>query len=463
MRKRRNSDHDFQRRVHRARGFWLYPFSKVKQQSGEGWFIDWLGEPEGIPIDEVEIGHKVADWSLNETVYWTVRDVDVDHGRIWLEPTDENPFITGVGAGGARLTDWDWKALTGEAHKEGVNRALRWVQAGCKARYDVFTKLLKGVVPTQFGPNGAQGGWYNVDDTSNVGSREGMTKREIVAWDAHALARLGLDVPASALRGEVDPDVWTRFVDGSDETSGKMRQTLLEGEDWGDPNVAIRFVLEHPVSSIKLRNWNALLDLWQPTPRPMIERATAPSRWEDPAWVARYKRISKDIEDRWRAGEFVRRDLEPVVRKLASTVFDLKNEQCQESMDFDPYYQLKERAINLAGREGWREVLRAHEDAFDPGNRKYVAWGWKELGDAQALLRMEAKERHPEPLASILSSLEDLGVDPLALAEESPERYTEVLALVGEESSAGYHAKELAQFLDNRRRHRHNPRSNRRR
>lgn len=458
-----NSGDDFQRRVYRARGFWMYPFGKVKQRSGDGWFIDWLSEPEGIPIDEVEAGHNVADWSLRETVYWVVRDVDVDRGLIWLDPTDDNPFITGTGAGGKVLDDWDWKALTGEAHKEGVNRALRWVESGCKARYDVFTKLLKGVVPTQFGPNGAQGGWYNVDDRSNVGSREGMTLSEIVAWDAHALARLGLDVPAAALRGEVDPDIWTRFVDGSDETTGKMRQTLLEGEDWDDPEVAVQFVLEHPVSSIKLRNWDALVDLWRPTPRPLIERATFPSRWEDPAWVARYERVGKEIEDRWRAGEFVRHDLDSVVRRLATTVSKLKNEQCQRSMDFDPYYMLKERAINLAARENWPEVLRAHESNFDPTNRKYVAWGWKELGDDAALVRMEARETHPEPLAAILSALEDLGVDPLSLADRSPERYGRILALADDESSAAYHAKDLAQFLDSRRRRRRNQRPNRRR
>jgi hypothetical protein len=435
MSRRRNPPDDFQSRVRKKRGHWMYPFAKVKQESGEGWYIDWLERSEGIPIEEVEVGDPVADWSLNETVYWTVRDVDVDHGRIWLDPAGKNPFLTGVGAGGAKLGDWDWKALTGEAHKEAVDRNLRWIEAGCVTRYDDFTKLLKGIVATEFGPNGAQGGWYNAHDSACVGRRQGMTDSEIVAWDAHALQRIGLEAPEAALRGEVDSAVWTDFVNT-------------------DPATCVRFVLEHPVVSIKLRNCAALNELWRPYYRHIVERATAPKRWDDPAWVANHERIQKDVEERWKAGEYVRHEIEPMIRRLASQMAELRHERC-EAFAGDPYWIVKEKAINLAGHEGWTEVLRAHEKDFDFTNRKYVILAWERLGDVDAIRRMESVETHPEPLKTALYALKKLAkADVNAIADASPDRYERVLARTNEKSEFGYHARELRDYLDNQRRRR---------
>lgn len=470
MRRRRNADDDFQEKVRRKRGHWMYPFAQVKQEPGEGWFIDWLANPEGIPIDKVEIGDPVADWSLHEIVYWTVRDIDVDGGRIWLDPTDENPFITGVGAGGAVLTQYDWDVLTGAAHKRSVDMALRMVESGCRARYDMFQKLLKGIVATQFGPNGAQGGWYAPSDTSCVGSRQGMSAEEIVAWDAHALKRLGFDVPTLALRGKLDPYAWTQFVEGSDDINLKMRQTLLEGEDWDDVDAVIRFIFEHPVASIKQRNWNALLELWEPYYRRIVERETAPARWDDQDWVETYKRLQEQTEARWQAGELVRHDLEPIVRRTAAEIARLRNARCEQGLDFDPYYLLKEKAMTLGGRKGWPEVVMAHEQNFDPSNRKYAAWAWKEIGEnaesaelvteaRNALLRMESAETHPEALGGILHSLEDLGVDPLSVVDVSPERYAEAVSTAGDGSATGYHANELKNLIESLRRRRRSSRN----
>lgn len=462
MRSRNPEDPDFQKKVRKARGFWMYPFSKIKQESGEGWFIDWLSSHEGIPIEEVEIDDPIADWSLNETIYWTVRDIDVDGGRIWLDATDQNPFITGVGAGGAQLGDWDWKALTGEAHQLGVDRALRWSKSGCLVFYDTFTKLLKGVVATEFGPNGAQGGWYNAHDRACVGARKGMTESEIVAWDAKALKKIGLDVPAAALRGEVDAGIWTDFVGGTDEISSKMLPTLLDGENWDDLASVKKFIFEHPMAPIKLRNWAALNELWRPYYRRVLEKLTDPPRWDSDAWVARHERLRDEIEARWKAGEYERPELESVVRGVAKAVADVRNPTCEDVLGIDPYYMLKEKAITLAARENWPDVLMAHERNFDPNNRKHLAWAWSELKDKDALLRMEAAETHPEPLNGILHALEGLGVDPVAVIDASPQRYAEAVSKVGEDSERGYHAKELAQFIENRRRRRRNPRWRRR-
>ena len=53
-------------RIFESSGVWLYPFNNVKKDVTEGWYIDWFDGPGSIQdIEQVNIGDKVADYSLN--------------------------------------------------------------------------------------------------------------------------------------------------------------------------------------------------------------------------------------------------------------------------------------------------------------------------------------------------------------------------------------------------------------
>ena len=87
-------------RVFEHYGVWMYPFKKVKRDSVEGYYLDWFDEPGSIhDISKVQAGDKIADRALNMTPYWEVSGIDPDKGRIYVNPIEPNPFVTGVGAG----------------------------------------------------------------------------------------------------------------------------------------------------------------------------------------------------------------------------------------------------------------------------------------------------------------------------------------------------------------------------
>jgi hypothetical protein len=70
---------------------WMYPFSKVKRDAIEGYYLDWEEEPGLIPSpDLVSVGDLVQDVALNATPYWRVSGVF--DGKIFVVPYGENPF-----------------------------------------------------------------------------------------------------------------------------------------------------------------------------------------------------------------------------------------------------------------------------------------------------------------------------------------------------------------------------------
>lgn len=415
-----------------------YPFDRVRSEPGEGYFIDASDEPS--LLESVQVGDMVADYAISGKPYWEVRFVDEDSGRVWLDPVGDNPYVTGVGAGGARLTDWDWRALSGEAAREDVDRALQRVSSRCVTSYRQLVPLLKGWVAPFFGPNGREGGHYGSDWSYTVGGREGLSPEEIVLRDARALLRFGIDVPPGALRGRVSPRAWQKFVSGSDELD-EVAGTELAGEDWSDPASAEAMVLRHPMEPIKSRNWAALTRMWDPDPRSIIKRLTAPERWDDPSWVEEWERVADEVYSKSAHGDLRDVGVGRVLRRLASDVFGLSHPRCPE--EEDPYSGIRLLAVKAARKGRWEDVLRAYERDLSHVVRSEVADARRGLRDEAGLVRMEASETHPSVLRSILYGLSDLGRDPLEFVDADPGRYAEATSALREDSWLGAYARSL--------------------
>ena len=198
------------KKIFEQHGVWQYPFNQVQKDNTQGWFINWYDSQGGIPdIDSVNNGDKVADSALNMTPYWEVSFVDSDKGIIFLNPIQPNPFVSGVGAGGKEITDWDMEIHSGEYEGKRIDQILKSIQEGTATDPNDVAYLLKGTVPLQMGPNGAQGGWYHPGEVNyNRGGREGMRPKDIMMVDAKSLQKMGYATPIAALDGSMNLDDW---------------------------------------------------------------------------------------------------------------------------------------------------------------------------------------------------------------------------------------------------------------
>ena len=190
-------------------GSWQHRFSDVRRDNS-GFYI-LLGD--NLMSGKMQVGDTLADNALNVTPYWKI--IALSGGRISLEPIGTNPFLTGVGAGGAKLTQFDVGVFTGEYEKKRVEQIQAKMKTG-DVRLDDVIYLLDGTMPTNMGPNGAQGGWYDASDTrSNRGGRKNMKEKEIVISDANKLKGWGFIVPISALSGLMEADEWSSWLSGN--------------------------------------------------------------------------------------------------------------------------------------------------------------------------------------------------------------------------------------------------------
>lgn len=190
-------------------GSWQHRFSDVRRDNG-GFYIFVSDNPAG---NKMQVGDTLADSALNMTPYWKV--THVFGNRISLEPIGTNPFLTGVGAGGARLTESDVQVFTGEYEKRRMEMIQDQMKSG-DASIDDVKYLLDGTVPVNMGPNGSQGGWYAPFDTgSNRGGRKGMRETQIMVSDANKLKSWGFAVPKTALDGTMDIRDWGSWIEGN--------------------------------------------------------------------------------------------------------------------------------------------------------------------------------------------------------------------------------------------------------
>ena len=356
------------------------PFSQVKFNTIDKYYVDlnktkaMLASDDGVkePVvaDDVEIGDLVEDMVMSAVPYWKVHDIDTDKNIIYLEPYGNNPFVPNasgeiVGAGGKKFDKHDFDVMSGEYEKNRIDDILDIINN--KKYHDIgdIAYILLGTVPVQVGPNGSQGGWYNVSDGNNRGSMKGMEVSEIIAKDANTLKnKLGFDVPESALSGMLDKRDWNDFVKGQTQR-WDLNKTQLPFEDFNDADKMSKIVLGKYPPAIRKRNLEKLLDLG-------------------------YK--SDEYDDL----------IHKVALELASqTVLD---------DNFDRLWHIKEALISFARNKGWDDVMSIYEDAHDEDNQADVARHYGESKQLDKLLSMLDKTKASKAIRYILVGLSEIGM-----------------------------------------------------
>jgi hypothetical protein len=199
----------FLQEVSEKAGSWMHSFSHVRRDE-HGFYILITDNPAG---SKMRPGDQLSDYAMNMTPYWKV--ISVDGERINLEPINSNPFKSGVGAGGAKITKHDIDVYTGEHERKVIERINKSIEEG-NVDIDRIKYILLGTVPTRFGPNGAEGGWYNATDTrSNRGGTKGLSSHDIMVADAKSIKEHGIPVPIKALNGTMDPSDWDSWISGN--------------------------------------------------------------------------------------------------------------------------------------------------------------------------------------------------------------------------------------------------------
>lgn len=405
-------------RVYEKWGIWQYPFQKVKKDVVEGWYLDWFDYPGSIhKIESVQVGDKVGDDKLNMTPYWEVSGIDEDKGRIYVNPIEPNPWLTGVGAGGHKFTEHDFDVQSGAYEQGRIDDILDRINKKLYTDPGDVAYMLLGTVPVHNGPNGAQGGWYNLTDWHNRGHQKGMSPQEIMMKDSAMLQKLGLAVPPTALDGTMPPDVFKYVMDGGlpyissyDDRGREERKMLqIEGENFEDPEAMKNMILTHPQPSIKKRNWQVLQEMWH-------------GPWDGKSNLSRS--FFKDL-----------------ISKFAS-VHHPKQEQISQT--YDPYEYIKEQMIGVAMQNKWSDVIPLFEGSVDTGNRSEVARAYSELGQIDDIIRLEENEAHPKVLKQILYYLHKNKVKGSDLIDRNPEKYRAAIQSDGSNSVDDYHRKELA-------------------
>jgi hypothetical protein len=380
------------KKIFEHHGVWQYPFNQVQKGGDEGWFINWFDSQGGIPdVDSVNIGDKVADSALNMTPYWEVNFVDAGKGLIFLTPIEPNPFISGIGAGGKQLTDWDMEIHSGEYESKRIDQILLGIQEGTATDPNDVAYLLKGTVPLQMGPNGAQGGWYHPGEMNhNRGGREGMRPKDIMMFDAKSLQKMGYATPIAALDGTMDLDDWKDYVQSNG--SGDVKESYQsEGENYNDPQTSSQFILNHPQPSIKHRNYKALKELYNPEPKRLGYGEKRPDDFDYTGW---YENHNKEWEAH-RQGEMVNKELEPLLKQVTGSIADMTH-PAQDKLNFDKYWYLKEDAIQTAGEFKWMDILTKFENSYDKTNRKYVAIAYSKMNQPDKIRPMIFREKDEE-------------------------------------------------------------------
>lgn len=290
-----------------------YPISKVKKVSGKHeWIIDLKSYKGMIPdINEVGVGDEIWDENLHAILnkeskpYWKVEWIDEGAEKITVSPINDNPLSTGIGAGGHELTDFDYHVQAGEFEKDAIDHVLRKIQSKEYVRPSQIAYILLGAVPMQMGANGAQGGWYSVEDIrNNRGGIRGMSVKEIILKDAAALKKMGFTLPQGAIDGNINPKSWSDFVGGSNYQFGNFKFEY------------------HPINEVEFEQ--AML------------------KEKNPAILIEY------------FNELVRINTDSAV-KVAKNIINKFGQT--KSPKQDPYYMLKENMISWAGSEGFYELI----------------------------------------------------------------------------------------------------------
>lgn len=403
-------------RVFEQHGVWQYPFQAVKKDPVEGWYLDWFENPGSIhKIENAQIGDKVGDDKLNMTPYWEISNIDEQSGRIYVNPIEPNPFLSGVGAGGHEFTEHDFDVQSGTYEQERIDRVLDIINKKIYTDPRDIAYMLLGTVPLHVGPNGSQGGWYAPTDRSSRGAAKGMRPQDIMMADAATLKKLGLAVPQAALDGTLPPGDFKYVMDGglpyvSDDRGSEERKMLqIEGENFEDPNATVNMILNHPQPSIKKRNWEVLREKY------------------------------------YRSDDKTKEQMLPMFKSLITQFASISHpKQDQISKTYDPYEYIKEQMIGMAMQHKWTDVIPLFEGSVDRGNRAEVVRAYSELEMIDDIYRLEEHEDDPQVLKQILYQLYKHKVKGSDIIDRNPEKYRNAITSGEPNSSESYYAKELA-------------------
>ena len=181
-------------------------------------------------IEDVSVGDEIFDTNLHTmkeeaSPYWRVEWVAGRELKLTVVPLEGNPVMSGVGAGGHQLGDFDYLVQSGGFEEEAIDRVLSLISKKEYHSPSDVKYILLGTVPMRFGANGAEGGWYNADDLgASRGGMRGMTSSEMMIKDALSLSKMGFTLPNGARDGSMRPGDWNGFVN-----SGIISNSGVEG------------------------------------------------------------------------------------------------------------------------------------------------------------------------------------------------------------------------------------------
>ena len=418
--------------LYKQKQVWMLPFKEAKNDPKEGWYINWFDNPGSISdLNNVQIGDKVADYSLNMTPYWTVSHVDEKTGNIYLNPIEPNPYLNGIGAGGHKFGKHDYNVMSGDYEKSTIDGLLQKWQKGLTLEPADMNYLLLGAVPVHVGPNGSQGGWYTATDTySNRGGKKGLDAKEIMMKDAQTLKhQFNLDVPSKALDGTLDPHYWNNFINKQSFRDDELEQTKLDGEDFSNPEAMAKNILGHTQPYIKIRNAEQLINLFNGYDK-IEELRKKPHNDE----------LYHKTLDAYQSGEYTRSELIPLLKDTMKKLFSVNGSKDHTQ---DPYWHVKEKFINLAKKMNWKELIDLFADAGDGTNRRYVFDYYLDHKDMTKMMEMINKEQSAEALNTFLYYSHKLDPDQIKnWLNTNQDKLNKILA------PNSYHEQELKKTID---------------
>lgn len=401
--------------VHKKQGIWMIPFQNIKHDAKDGWYVHWdYGDVSDLA--KMQPGDKVGDRNLHTAItgtdkhaMWTINYIDEDKGKIFLTPTDNNPWLSGVGAGGAKFGKHDLEVHTGEYETRRINDILSALKSGSVRDVRDMAYVLLGTVQTHVGPNGSQGGWYSSTDiNSNRGGKNGMDSKEIMMRDAHTIvSQFKLNVPKQALTGEMEPRHWDQFMGGSDEPYGE-----IEGENFSDPKTMAQIVLSHPQPQIKLRNVTALLNIFRGVKQKRSTIDAIHQKYRSTLNDPNYDNELSAAYDK----DFSEKSVLPIVKELAEKMATNQLNAYTDpysSVAVDPYWLTKEKLIYVARDQNWTQILKLYEDTIDGDNRRLVYDFYSEQKNKSGMKRMLIKEINPQTLTNMLWKASEIIPDEL--------------------------------------------------
>jgi hypothetical protein len=410
---------------------WMHRFSDVRSDK-KGFFILHDDNPDAWRMKK---GDLLQDVALNQDPYWIVVDNDrFGEKRVDIDPFGNNPFLTGVGAGGAKIYPEDMKVLTGDYDIERIELIRDFIREGKATSIDQVSYMLLGTVPTNFGPNGPQGGWYNAGDSfSNRAGRQGIRGQDVVIADAKILIHNGFFVSEYALSGAISAYQWTKFVESP---VGFFR-------DWRD-TIPYDFDAFRELSMDYYERRGLLKDDYRrrELPKRIDRHIRAAIIWNQSGGMS-YDEIessSYDYDIKRFLEEFLNweifstiyedpYDIDNAITMLQHKQSDIQArasgrcmmcfnssygsvaEKCYEALvDFidskKGHWLVNEHIINFAkdlGDEG-TDILLAAANLPDAENRKYAYWGLSNLGH-RAIRDAIFTEDNPVALGAIVSAM----------------------------------------------------------